>query len=62
MDNKFVDNLLADLNRRLPFTKGLTGEALADAIAKNWFNIDPFDKQHLFKRFAMDVAQREAAA
>jgi hypothetical protein len=55
-----MDTVLGDLNRRLPFTEGLSGEKLADAIAKNWYNIDPFEKMHLFKRMAMYVTQHEA--
>lgn len=48
--------VLADLNERFPFTVGLSGQPLADAIAANWDTMDDLDKAQIFKRMAMYVA------
>jgi hypothetical protein len=53
-----MDTALADLNRRLPFTEGLTGTPLAESIRKHWYDVDPLDRISLFAELAVAVAER----
>ncbi len=50
-----------ELNRRFPFTAGLSGEALDEAIAAHWDEIDPTELAHMFKRMAMFVESHTAS-
>ena len=53
------ETVLQELNRRFPYTQGLTGEALDEVIAANWDSMDETDKAHMFKRMAMYVASHD---
>lgn len=56
-----METVLQELNRRFPFTAGLMGERLTEAIAANWDSLDQVDLAHMFKRMAMYVAAHEGA-
>jgi hypothetical protein len=53
------ETVLQELNRRFPFTTGLSGEALASSIANEWEALDYTDVAHMFRRMAMYVAAHE---
>jgi hypothetical protein len=51
---------LQELNQRWPWTANLTGEALDEAIAAHWDEMDPTEVAHMFKRLALHAAAAEA--
>lgn len=50
------ETVLQELNRRFPFTTGLQGEALVEAIAANQDDMDMNAVWHMFKRLASFAA------
>lgn len=54
-----IETVWQEFIRRFPWAESLSGEALNEAIAANWNGLDTVDRDHMFKRMAMYVAEHD---